>query len=253
MKSLAKALDILNYMAVRRDEVRLSDIAEGLGIGKSTVSKMLSVLARYDYVQKSPDTGKFRLGAQYIRVGSQLLRQMSVPDAAKPLMAELARQTGETVNLMLPYDTRGIFVHIIESNQLNRTFRGVGTVEYLHACSCGKAILAYLAPAERERILAAAGMPALTPRTVVDRVALEDQLAAVRQEGYAVEQEEICLGACCVAAPILDFSGAPVAAVSISAPLSRMPKETVCQYGELVAQACGRISGSLGHFQKPRV
>ena len=64
MKSLAKALDILNYMAVRRDEVRLSDIAEGLGIGKSTVSKMLSVLARYDYVQKSPDTGKFRLGAQ---------------------------------------------------------------------------------------------------------------------------------------------------------------------------------------------
>jgi len=232
-------------------EMSLTELARNLGSGKSSVYRLLVTLARRGYVEKNPQSERYRLTHRLFAVGSPAADRFGLREAAHPIMERLAAQTGETVNLGILDGTRVLNLHKVESRHLLRMHLTVGSGVPAHATALGKVLLATLEPAELTRRLRGRRLECLTQRTIGDRTALRSALAQVREQGFAVDDEECSLGLRCVAAPIVDRQGLVVAALSISGPTQRLPHSALTRLVEAVRGAARELSHRLGYSIGP--
>jgi len=228
-------------------EMSLTELARKLGLGKSSVYRLLVTLARRGYVEKNPQSERYRLTYRLFAVGSPAAERLGLREAAHPVMERLAAQTGEMVNLAVLDGTRVLNLHKVESRHLLRMHLAVGSGVPAHATALGKVLLAALEPDELARRLRGRRLERLTRRTMGGRVALCTALARVRDHGFAVDDEECSLGLRCVAAPILDRRGFVVAALSISGPTQRLPYSALPRLAEAVRSAAQEVSHRLGY------
>jgi len=228
-------------------EMSLTELARKLGLGKSSVYRLLVTLARRGYVEKNPQSERYRLTYRLFAVASPAADRFGLREAAHPIMERLAAHTGETVNLGVLDGTRVLNLHKVESRHLLRMHLTVGSGVPAHATALGKVLLAALEPDELARRLRGRRLERLTRRTVGDRSALRSALARVHEQGFAVDDEECSLGLRCVAAPILDRRGLVVAALSISGPTQRFPQTTLSRLTEVVQAAARELSHRLGY------
>lgn len=244
------ALSILETLGAT-PEMGVTDLARKLGLGKSSVYRLLATLARRGYVEKNPQSERYRLTYRLFAVASPAADRFGLREAAHPVMQRLAAQTGETVNLGVLDGTRVVNLHRVESRHLLRVHLEVGHGAPAHATALGKVLLAALEPAELSRRLRGRRLEALTRHTIRDRRTLGKALARVREQGVALDDEECSLGLRCVAAPILDHRGSVVAALSISGPTHRLPDPVLPRRGEEVRAAAREISRRLGYSSQP--
>jgi DNA-binding IclR family transcriptional regulator len=227
-QSAERALALLASFDDSRAEIGVSEMAETLGVHKSTASRLAAALERAGFLSR---TGKrYRLGVELIRLGAIALRSFDVVAVMQPAMEKLSQQTGETVNLAVP-DSGGILnVAELPSTYILSCSGGwTGRRTKPHAVANGKVLLAYgtiAVPRELERY---------TEHTITTAAALDEELAAVRRNGYATATAELEEGLAAVAAPVFDGTGACIAALSISGPAYRMPPERLDELGRLCA------------------
>ena len=229
-------------------EMGLTELARKLGLGKSSVHRLLASLVTRGYVEKNPESDRYRLTYRLFGVGSQAAARLGLRDIAHPVMDRLAAQTGEAVNLGVLDGTRVVNVHRVESQHLLRMHLEIGGGIPAHATALGKALLAALPAEEVSRRLRGQRLERLTPNTIADRSALRNALARVRAAGFATDDEECSLGLRCVAAPILDNRGLVAAAVSVSGPSLRLPLASLTGLSGPVREAAREISHRLGHM-----
>jgi IclR family acetate operon transcriptional repressor len=241
------ALSILETLGSVHD-MGLTELARKLGLGKSSVHRLLASLVTRGYVEKNPESDRYRLTYRLFGVGSRAASRLGLRDTAHPVMERLAAQTGETVNLGVLDGTRVLSVHRVESQHLLRMHLEIGGGIPAHATALGKVLLAGLAPNELTRRLRGQRLERLTPNTLADRSALRRALGRVREAGFATDDEECSLGLRCVAAPILDHRGLAAAAVSVSGPSLRLPLPTLTDMAAPVREAAREISHLLGHL-----
>ena len=227
-------------------EVSLTELARKVGLGKSSVFRQLMTLARRGYVEKNPQSERYRLTYRLFAVASPAADRFGLREAAHPVMERLAHRCGETVNLGVLDGTRVLNLHKVESRHLLRLHLEVGGGAPAHATALGKVLLAALEPAEVVRRLQGRRLDRLTPRTIGDRRSLRTALAKIREQGFAIDDEECSLGLRCVAAPIIDHRGSVAAALSISAPSQRLPGRALSQLAASVRLAAREVSGRLG-------
>lgn len=240
------ALSILETLGTVH-EMSLTELSRKVGLGKSSVFRLLMTLARRGYVQKSPQTDRYQLTYRLYAVGSPAADRLGLRDVATPVMQQLAAETGETVNLGVLDGTRVVNLHKVESRHLLRLHLEIAGGVPAHATALGKVLLAALEPAEVVRRLRGHRLERLTRRTIRDRRALVAALARIREQGFAIDDEECSLGLRCGAAPILDHRRAVVAALSISGPSQRLPLPALTRMGEAVRAAAREISHRLGY------
>ncbi len=224
----------------------MTDLAKKLGLGKSSVYRLLATLARRGYVEKNSQSERYRLTYRLFAVGSPAADRFGLREVAQPVMQRLAAETGETVNLGVLDGTRVVNLHRVESRHLLRMHLDVGGGAPAHATALGKVLLAALEPGEVARRLRDRRLERLTPRTIGDRRTLGTALARVREQGFAIDDEECSVGLRCVAAPILDHRGSVVAALSVSGPSPRLPDQLLSRMPESVRSAAREISQRLG-------
>jgi IclR family acetate operon transcriptional repressor len=159
---------------------------------------------------------------------------------------ELMTRSGETANLAVAEEDGVVFVSQVETHEAIRAFFRPGTRSPFHASGIGKAILAHSEPERLGRLLPAATLPVFTPRTHASREALLDDLAGIRAQGFAVDDEERNLGMRCVAAAVFNEYGEPVGGVSVSGPTVRVTPERVAALGPLVRQAAAELTEAMG-------
>ncbi len=239
------ALSILETLGTVH-EMGVTDLARKLGLGKSSVYRLLATLARRGYVEKSPQTDRYQLTYRLFAVGSPATDRFGLREVANPAMQRLAAETGETVNLGVLDGTRVVNLHKVESRHLLRMHLEVGGGAPAHATALGKVLLAALEPAEVARRLHGRRLERLTPRTIGDRRTLGTALARVRAQGFAIDDEECSLGLRCVAAPIVNHRGSVVAALSISGPSPRLPDQVLSRMAESARAAAREVSQRLG-------
>jgi IclR family KDG regulon transcriptional repressor len=232
-------------------EMSLTDLARKLGLGKSSVYRLLVTLAQRGYVEKNPQGERYRLTYRLFAVGSPAADRFGLREAAHPVMERLAAQTGETVNLGVLDGPRVLNIHKVESQHLLRMHMAVGSGVPAHATALGKVLLAALEPDELAQRLRGRRLECLTRQTIGDRPTLHAALARTRDQGFALDEEECSLGLRCVAAPILDRRGSVVAALSISGPTQRFPQTTLSRLAEVVRAAAREISHRLGYSIEP--
>jgi DNA-binding IclR family transcriptional regulator len=229
-QSAERVLALLTSFDDSRTEQGVTELAQTIGVHKSTASRLAAVLERAGLLARHGR--RYRLGLETIRLGSLALRSFDLVAAMGPAMDKLSAQTGETINLAVPDGTGILNVAEVASTFILSCSSGwIGRRTKPHAVANGKVLLAYAAippPRRLERY---------TERTITDHQVLSAELAGVRENGYATAVGELEDGLVAVAAPVFDAEGRCVAALSVSGPAFRLRPETLAEVGRLCASS----------------
>lgn len=246
VQSVDRALQILDILA-REGDAGVSEIAEEMGVHKSTVSRLVGSLVGRELVRQNSERGKYQLGFGILRLASSIPGRLSVVREARDVLETLAARYKETVNLAVLRSNYAVNVDQAMGPSTLATYDWVGSLTPLHATSSGKVLLAALPADERDTVLKTVGLPARTPRTVTNRAQLEKQLLEISRQGYAVVYEEFEIGLSAVAVPIWNHLGNVIAAVSISGPAFRFTPEEDPGLIEGLRAAGLSISAKMGY------
>ena len=245
IQALDRAMAILETLAAM-EEGTLSQIAAETAQSPATVYRVLVTLEGRGMVELDPADQVWSVGPRAFLVGSSFLRKTSLVERARPVMRQLMTATGETANLGIARGESVLFLAQIETHATLRAFFPPGTLSPLHASGIGKALLAQFDSDRLSDYYAAATLTRYTGHTLTDPRALAADLERIRAQGYAVDDEERTEGMRCVAAPIFDATGAAIAGLSVSGPLSRLSADRTEPTGRRVAEAAAQVSRSLG-------
>lgn len=247
LSSVANAIRLTKAFSENEYEMGISALAARLGLAKSTVHRLATTLVEYDMLEQNRETGKYRLGLALFELGTLVRRKMDVMSEAQAQIHALADLTGETVQLAILDHLSVLYIRIRESRQAVRMSTGLGSRAPAHCTSVGKVLLAYQ-PGDLVKQVIDNGLPRFTEHTITTPAALVEELASIRQKGYALDDEEMETGLRCVAAPIRDSSGRVTAAISVAAPVQRMTKKMVQSTIPSVVAAADAISRRLGYM-----
>jgi DNA-binding IclR family transcriptional regulator len=249
VQSVDRALAILEILA-RQGHAGVSEIAEEMGIHKSTVSRLLGSLVVRELVHQNSERGKYQLGFGILRLANSVPGRLSLVREARPVIERLAEDAKETVNLAVLRSNYAVNVDQAMGPSTLATYDWVGSLTPLHATSSGKVLLAALPADERDRILKETGLPPRTPLTITDRRTLEEQLVEISHRGYGVTREEFEIGINSVSVPIFNHVGAVIGAVSVSGPIFRFDPETMPELIELLKEGGLEISARMGYMRR---
>ena len=245
VRAVDRALDILLCFNSEETALSMTQIAERVGIHKSTVHRLLATLEARRFLQRDPANGVYRLGFQIVELASLVLMHMDLPHFAGPYMQRLAVECEETVDLAILDDDHVIYLQVIESPQRLKIAAAVGQRLPAFCTATGKAFLAFLPLDQVERILAG-GQPRHTQTTLTNPADLQRDLAATRERGFAISEQEFESDINAVAAPIRDPNGYPIGAIAIVGPSFRMPHERMLALGHTLLDATQAISHEVG-------
>jgi DNA-binding IclR family transcriptional regulator len=249
IQSIERAVAILNTFSAEEPELGVTELAERLELHKSTVHRFLVNLEGAGLVERNPRTGRYRLGLRIFELGGLVLQRMNLWDEALPFLEGLVRDTGETGHLAVLDGGEAIYIEKVEARRALRIPSAMGRGYPAHATNLGKVLLADLPLAQLRELVEERGLPAMTRHTITDREALEAELARVRDQGYAVDNEEYDEGLRCIGAPIHDHTGRVVAAIGIGGPVTRVTPERITELAELVMGAAKGLSRRMGAHQ----
>jgi DNA-binding IclR family transcriptional regulator len=236
VKRLFAVVDAL----VELDGARVTELADHLGMAKSSVHAYLTTMVEDGYATKEGD--RYYAGLRFLTVGSKVRERKRVFRLARPIVEDLARQTDERAQFIVAENDRGVFVHRATGERAVDAGTHVGKRIFLHATGAGKVILAYLPAQERDAILDRTGLPARTENTITDRAALETALDTIREQGYAVNDEEGTSGLRTVAAPVFGPSGELLGALSVSGPSRRLREaQTTHELAEMIRGSANEL------------
>jgi IclR family KDG regulon transcriptional repressor len=219
-KTLEKGLALLERLAHENGARSLSDLAEATGLPPSTVHRILATLSKFGYVRQDQETRHYQLGSRAVGLAASILQQVDMVQEARALLREFVEQTGEGITLGILEEGEVVVIEKVEASGRPRLFLHIGRRAPAHCTALGKILLAGLADDKIRKLLKQKGMPRYTPNTIVSPAQLLNHLTKVRQQGYAVDDEETALGARCLAVPIRDHLGRVVGAISSSGPKS---------------------------------
>jgi DNA-binding IclR family transcriptional regulator len=247
-QTVQRIAQILRCFTAVEGDLGVMQISRETGFHKSTTSRLLSALYQEGFVEKSTETGKYRLGLGLVNLAGAVLERQDLRQAAGEHIRSLADSTQETINLAILDGSACINIETVRSPKSIRYAGQLGRRTPLHCTSTGKVLLAFMDSDKRASILADP-LVAYTQDTIVDIAALKEYLAKVRQQDFAISREEFEEGLVAMAAPIRDRTGSVVAALSISGPTYRMGTETLEEYVPILTQAAKNISRQLGHIR----
>jgi len=243
---LKKTFHILSCFRFRSDGLTLADISNVTAINKSTAHRLLFHLETEGYLQR--ENGRYQIGQSLFQLGILAPQPQTLLKAAQPYMTDLAREIGETINLAILDGVEILILHSLESPHEFRMAAKVGSRRPFYVTALGKAIAAFLAPDKQQSLLQNLPTPfeLPTPNSIQDFVRLREELSAVRDRGYAVDNEEAVRGVRALGAPVFEGSGKVVAAISVSGPASRISFERVLAIASQVVRASDSVTTTLG-------
>jgi len=246
---LTKVLSIFELLDRSPDGLQLRYISEQTKLNKSTAYRFLAHLERAGYLVRD-STGAYLLGPRLVHLGSGSTYQSTIRKICRPVLEELWRESGETVNLGVLAGREILYLDVIESPHNFRLVSQIGMRRPVHCTGLGKAVLAWQPTSFRDELLGTK-LEKLTSHTITRPSELVAELGRIQRLGYAVDNEEVELGARCVAAPVLDSSGYIAAGISVSGPTIRMSRARTTEIAGAVKRAALEISRRLGYTGPP--
>jgi DNA-binding IclR family transcriptional regulator len=252
LQSLDRAVAVLDLLGESEGPLGLADVCERMDLHKSTAHRALRVLERCGLIERTPEN-RFRLGLKLYELGTRAVEQIDLRARVHPWFRRLSAQVGETVHLGVLQKTSVVYLDKVEpSNRRVWLSSRIGTSNPVYCTAMGKAMMAFLPEEMQAEIMGKIRFVRYTHRTLMTPEALMRSLERVRRRGYAIDDEEVEEGVRCIGAPILNETGHPIAAVSVSGPTSRITQQSVPGIAEHLMRCCREISGSLGIKERRR-
>lgn len=233
VKSLYKALKLLDYFTVENPERGISELAELSGMYKSSIHNIVTTFEKCGFLQKNPKDNKYRLGLKILQLNYSLCTSDDLRNIMQPYMERISNYGNESVYLAVPSGYEVVYLNANYPTGIvpGRSITGVKAPMY--CTGVGKAILAYLSQDILDQV-AANGFTRYTENTITDIVSLKKELSLIRENGYAIDNMEHEYGIKCVAVPIKNIRGEIVGAFSISGPSLRFSDQKIQEYANLL-------------------
>lgn len=220
--AVEKSVQVLEALR-ELDGAGVTELADHLDMAKATVHTHLATLYEASLVVK--EGTEYQISLRFLGFGEYTKHQSRLYPVAKSEVDALAEEAGEAAQFLVEEHGKGVYLYKTETDRAIQSGARTGSRRRLHCTALGKSVLAHL-PRERvEAIVDRHGLPRQTPNTITDPEALFEELATIRERGYALDDEEVQPGLRCVAAPILDFDDDVLGAISVAGPTSRMSGE----------------------------
>jgi DNA-binding IclR family transcriptional regulator len=251
VQSVERTLDLLEALA-DMGEAGIAQLSNHVLLHASTVHRLLATLIARGYVRQNPDSGRYQLGLKPLDIARAVRDHLDLRMEALPILQELMRKSGETANLSVLDDRQIVYLEQVSSpGWMLRMFVQVGARAPLHSTAAGKVLLASLCDNDLRQMLSAYCLTPFASRTIVDLQVLMAELKEVKLQGFATDYGEQEEGVSCIAAPVRDYTGRAVAAISVSGPWIRITPERVSLLVPLLQEACARLSIALGYKPEP--
>ena len=247
VKSVMKACIIMEELD-KAGELSISELSERLQMDKATVHRLINTLKNAGYVNQDLESKKYSNSLKLLAMGNRVMDKTGIKHISGPFLAELEEKTGETINLGVRVGNKIIYADKRESSSTIKVGLGIGTDAPSYCSGLGKAMLAFTPEDKLEEILESISFEKYTDGTITDIILFKEELAITKERGYSVDDEEYVIGLICIAAPIFDYHGIPIAAISVSSPKYRFNEDQHLElYSKLVMGAANEISKKLGY------
>jgi IclR family acetate operon transcriptional repressor len=246
VQSVDRALLLIETLAEDDEGYCLTDLAVRTGLPPSTVHRLLIALERRRFVQFDRSGAIWHIGVRSFSVGSTFARRKNLLTHAIPYLRRLRDRTHETANFAVVDDASIIVLTRTASREIMRSLTNIGGRVAMAASGVGKAVLATYPDEDVHLIIRRHGMPRMTEKSIIRPGKLLEELQLIRRQGYAVDDEEACIGLRCVAAAVYNDCGEPLAAISVSGTSSRITDKQLPKIGKIVCDAAAEITAALG-------
>ncbi|WP_438823820.1 IclR family transcriptional regulator [Bacillus sp. JJ675] len=247
--SVKNALRLLQSFTLDTPEKKVTELAASLGLGKSTVSRLLSTLESEGFVMKDPESKRYKLGLSVLQLNTIVTSTLEINRESEPVLEKLTEETGETSHIAVCGDFNVVYINRTECPRPVELLSHIGRQNPMHCTSSGKVLIAYGGDGLLERYVRS-GLTRYTQKTVTDENKLRNVLKTIRENGFDVSHGEFIEGITSVSAPIRNYLGDVKYAVSVVGPTKRM-KASQEKIIFKVKQAARGISEKLGYWRRP--
>jgi DNA-binding IclR family transcriptional regulator len=245
-QSLERGLRILETVASSGGSATLAETVRRTALHRSTAHHLLQTLVSFGYLRQDPHTRGYELTAKLFRLTARVWTPEQIGHIAEPVAAELTAFTGEGASVAAYCNGDVTIVAKCDPRNPFRVVQDIGTKRPIHATAVGKAIVAFLAPAERAAIIKQLQFERYTARTLTTAAALEAELQRIRSAGYALDDEEHYEGIRCIAAPIFAYTGHSIASLCIVGPKVRLTRRRLRELREPLLERAQSLSARFG-------
>ena len=247
VRAVQRALQILDCFSDQEPYLGVSEISRKLKIHKSTIHALMITMEDEGFIAKDEAKNKYFLTYKLFKLGNVVSEHISIKSVAIPYMTALCKQTNESVALNVREDGKRLVLAVVENPQPVRLFVRAGQELALHSSAAGKVLLAAMQPEQIDHVIEREGLVQVTPNTITDKQELLEELAFVRERGYALCNGEGYWEAGSVGAPVFDHANNVVASLTIYGPLQNYQGDRLKQFIIDTKATAARISGVLGH------
>ncbi|MCM3550990.1 IclR family transcriptional regulator [Shouchella clausii] len=247
VQSVERALSILNLLSKYPKGIKLTDLANRLKLSKATAHRLLATLIDLNYVRQDRETEKYKLGYQIVSMATYFLEGHDLISTARPHLTELSEQANETVHLCIEDNGMVLYIDKIESTQPIAMYSRIGSKAPMYCTAVGKVMLAGMEQQKCEELAASFDYQKMTPYTIDNPNKLLQEIAKVKRQGYAIDNQEITEGIRCIACPIIDYTDKTIASFSMSGPMNRLTNSDfehtliakMLETSEAISRECG--------------
>jgi DNA-binding IclR family transcriptional regulator len=252
VQTIKRVATIFDVMAQSAQGISLKDLSAKVDLPKGTTHRLLASLAYFGYVRQASESKNYQLGFKLVELGNLLLDQLDLRAQARPFLINLCEKIRETVHLVVLDQNEALYIDKVVAKDKPGGLQMVSRVGLrvpAHCSAVGKVLSAHLTETEINDLIQAKGLSQRTRNTITDPDRLKAHLKIVRDQGYAIDNEENEKGIRCVGAPIYDQQGQAIAAISISCPTARITKQLVQNVlKKEVIKTALTISRELGYY-----
>ncbi|WP_408011562.1 IclR family transcriptional regulator [Pseudalkalibacillus sp. A8] len=245
IQSVERALKILNLFDEQTTELKITEISSQLNLNKSTVHSLLKTLQANHYIEQDLETGKYKLGLKLFERGNLVINSLDIRTIAKKYLQDLSAETGHTLHLVVLSGQEGVYIDKVAGTSATIVYSRIGRRIPLHSTGVGKTLIAFKKEFEINELLKDYHYIKRTPNTITNEQDFRKELLKVKEQGYAIDNEENEPGVVCVAVPVWDHNREVIAAISLSMPEPRAKFEMenvvsrLKQVGEEVSRKMG--------------
>ncbi len=248
IQAVSHALDLLEQFHGDIDELGVTELSKRLKLHKNNVFRLLATLESRGYIEQNKATENYRLGLKALELGQTFIKQMGLLRQAKPILEKMVEDSNETSYVAIYKDNYIVYLDVVETNLTVRVVSRVGSRLPAFCTAAGKVHMAHMTEEELEELLSKSKFEQITPTTIASPEAMREELIKVREQGYALDDEELDLGVRCIAAPIRDYTRRIVGAISVSGPTMRVSNERIeKELVPMVKQSAIELSTRLGY------
>lgn len=248
--SIERALTVLEFLAQSNRGFSISEMSRRLGIPKSSTHLILATLERRGFLRKNTQNRRYCFGLKLVGLSRRALENLDLREAAKPFLRTLVQKTGLTAHMAVLEASEAVIIEKIQPPGAEKLATWIGRRLDLNCTGVGKALLSGLSDDEFDRVIRARGFARHNGRTVISVNALKQEIARIRQLGYAFDDEEDEVGYRCVGALVVDEMRKGVSAISVAGRTSQIPDERIPFLANSVAQVAAKISEHLARSPK---